>query len=183
MCRLSIFNPAGNCNRTSGGYICHSPDKYLTLSCNTHTHTERDLSVRHCSHSAALPGRLPSCSLLSCEKWFRADKHGLNQSPGTLQGHERRHYTAFLIHTAFSYRFSSLFPQCTCQAGAGGGICMQGHIMHSLSVDCGWWCFAHTKRHLSGGRQGKKRKGVGDYFASWVVCPHLWENSIFTFCN
>lgn len=61
-CRLSILNPAGNCNRTGGGYICQSPDKYLTPSCNTHTHTEGGLSVRHCSYSADLPGRLPSCS-------------------------------------------------------------------------------------------------------------------------
>lgn len=125
-------------------------------------------------------------ALFSCENLFTADRNSLNQKVWHLAGTRQTWcYTLNFWSTAFSSRFSSpnfptiQMPSQSCQkylhAKTHHGFC--------VSVDCGRWCFALTKRHLSGGRQGKKRKGVGDYFASWVVCPHLWENSIFTFCN
>lgn len=145
------------------------------------THTWRSLCLS--DTAATVLSCLLGCplALLSCEKWFTLDTGSLNPNSGTLQ-EQARHGVSHSISDPRRRGWSFVTEQTS---GRSCQTYLHAKTHHSfcVSVDCGWWCFAHTKRHLSGGRQGKKKKGVGDYFASWVVCPHLWENSIFTFCN
>lgn len=163
--------------RLPGG-ICHSPDKYLTLACNTHmalwSLVCQTLQLQSRPAQAA-------ALLLSCLWEIIQTRQGQPESKvWHLTGTWKTRCCTLDFWLLLQVNFPTIHMQSqSCQkylhAKTHRGFC--------VSVDCGWWCFVHTKRHLSGGRQGKKRKGVGDYFASWVVCPHLWENSIFTFCN
>lgn len=159
-----MLNSAGNSNRTSGEYICHSPDKYLTLSCNTHTRRETCLSDTAAT-VLTCPAGCP-LALLSSEKWFRADKRGLNQSPGTLQGHERQRYSECLIHTAFSYRFSSLnFPTMHLPSRRGRRY-LHAKAHHALCECWLWLVMFRTHKKTSLGRSTRqKEKGGG-----WLFC-------------
>lgn len=155
--------------RLAGG-ICHSPDKYLTPACNTHTHRGSLSCVRHCSYSAVLPQS--AALLLPCLVRNYSDRRGgsLNQKLRHLTGTWKARCST--LNFPLSSRFSSLnFPTIHMPSrGRQKYLHAKTHHGFCVSVDCGRWCFAHTKRHLSGGRQGKKEKGGG-----WTILHPGWS--------
>lgn len=171
--------------RLAGG-ICHSSDKYLTPVCNTHTRREPHACQTLQLQCLCWPAGCP-LTLSPCEKLFWPDKRSLNLKSGTLRETWKTQVVAPLLpstHSALSPAgFSALnFP--TVPSRASRSICMQRHITVSLWVLIVVGDVPRTQKDISlAVGVEKRRKGVGDYFASWVVCPHLWENSIFTFCN
>ena len=172
-----IANPAGNWSETSRRYLPQSRQVFDTGLQHTHG------GALCLSHTAATVQPCPAgCPLapLSCEKLFRGRREAAPESKvwhltGTRQ---TRCYTLHFWSAQPSFPPAGfhhlIFPQYKCQAGAARkylhakthhGLCVRVCVCVCACVDCGWWCFAHTKRHLSGGRQGKKRKGGG-----WLFC-------------
>lgn len=108
------------------------------------------------------PARCP-LALLSWENLFRPDKSSLNQNSGTLQCCTLDFWSAQPFPPGFHHL---IFPQYTCQAGAGRSICMQRHIMVSVWVLIVVGDVSHTQKDISRAVDKAKRE------RGWVTILH-----------